>query len=376
MAEQQSQPKQRRARNEFEPVKVGWLGACLDGEGGGYDRIHRMAFDEALEQGVLTRKVEHVIHVEDGLPNGSAKNAVDGYKWLVDQGCVIVAGAYSSDNAIAVGPVANELKVPIVSWCGTERYSGDYCFQLGNGDCGGDAALMAGWLKRKGHKRIAVLNEISPNGEEYFRFFRQECRRLGISVGAVETVPQQPKDLAENLLNLKQSNCDALAYMGYGMLVAQGLMRPALEKIGWDPPRIMTTAFMFYLVGFEHFEGWVGIDQLCPDNPLVEPFRAEYAKRHGANPPMWPNAIPVLAYDTARVMVEALHRAPLFTGPGLKDGLERIRFMPSATGGPRTHIACSPGDHKMFKGDWLLYGRVRDAKLEFEGLYEPVPGTF
>lgn len=373
MAEQR---KERRARNEFEPVKVGWLGACLDGEGGGYDKIHRMAFDEALEQGVLTRKVEHVIHVEDGLPNGSAKNAVDGYRWLVDQGCVIVAGAYSSDNAIAVGPVANELKVPIVSWCGTERYSGDYCFQLGNGDCGGDAALMAGWLKRKGHRRIAVLNEISPNGEEYFRFFRQECRRLGIGVGAVETVPQQPKDLAENLLNLKQSNCDALAYMGYGMLVAQGLMRPALEKIGWDPPRIMTTAFMFYLVGFEHFEGWVGIDQLCPENPLVEPFRAEFHQRHGANPPMWPNAIPVLAYDTARVMVEALHRAPLLTGPGLKDGLERIRFMPSATGGPRTHIACSPGDHKMFKGDWLLYGRVRDAKLEFEGLYEPVPGTF
>jgi branched-chain amino acid transport system substrate-binding protein len=373
MAEQR---KQRRARNEFEPVKVGWLGACLDGEGGGYDKIHRMAFDEALESGVLTRQVEHVIHIEDGLPNGSAKNAVDGYRWLVDQGCVIVAGAYSSDNAIAVAPVANELKVPIVSWCGTERYSGEYCFRLGNGDCGGDAALMAGWLKRKGHKRIAVLNEVSPNGEEYFRFFRQECRRLGISVGAVETVPQQPKDLAENLLNLKQSNCDALAYMGYGMLVAQGLMRPALEKIGWDPPRIMTTAFMFYLVGFEHFEGWVGIDQLCPDNPLAEPFRAEFHRRHGSNPPMWPNAIPVLAYDTARVLVEALHRAPILNGPGLKDGLERIRFMPTATGGPRTHIAAAPGDHNMFKGDWLLYGKVVNGKLEFEGLYEPVPGTF
>jgi branched-chain amino acid transport system substrate-binding protein len=25
----------------------------------------------------------------------------------------------------------------------------------------------------------------------------------------------------------------------------------------------------------------------------------------------------------------------------------------------------------MFRGDWLLYGRVRNAKLEFEGLFEP-----
>jgi ABC-type branched-subunit amino acid transport system substrate-binding protein len=140
-----------------------------------------MAFDDALELGVLPRQVEHVIHAENGLPNGSAKNAVDGYRWLVDQGCVIVAGAYSSDNAIAVAPYVNELKVPLISWCGTERYFGDYCFQLGNGDCGGDAALMAAWLKRKGYRRIAVLNEISPNGEEYFRFFRQECRRSGLS---------------------------------------------------------------------------------------------------------------------------------------------------------------------------------------------------
>jgi hypothetical protein len=29
----------------------------------------------------------------------------------------------------------------------------------------------------------------------------------------------------------------------------------------------------------------------------------------------------------------------------------------------------------MFKGDWLLYGRVRGGELEFEGLYEPAPGS-
>ena len=355
----------------FEAVKVGWLGAALDGEGGGYDKIHRMAFDEALEEGVLPRRVEHLIHPENGLPRGSAKNAIDGFRWLVDQGCIAVAGAYSSDNAIAVGPWANRLEVPLVSWCGTERYHGPYCFQLGNGDCGGDAALMASWCRRKGYRRVAVLSEISPNGEEYFRFFRQECRRLGLTIGAVETVPQTPEDLSENLRNLQRADCDALAYMGYGMLVAQGLMRPALEKIGWDPPRIMTTAFMFYLMGYEHFEGWVGIDQYSPENPLTEPFRERFEKRYETLPPMWPNALPVLAYDTARVIAEALHRAPVLTGQGVKDGFERIRFLPSTTGGPRTHIACSPWDHKMFKGDWLLYGRVRDGKLEFEGTFEP-----
>jgi branched-chain amino acid transport system substrate-binding protein len=354
-----------------DPIKIGWLGSALDGPGGGYDKIHRMAFDEALEQGLLDRPVEFVLHAENGLPRGSARNTADGFKYLVDQGCIGVAGAYSSDNAIIAAPLANELQVPLISWAGTERLAGDYCFRLGNGDCGGDAALCVAWLSRHGYERVAVLSEVSPNGEEYFRFFRQECRRHHLKIVSLETVSQQPANLTENLDNLRQSNPDALCYMGYGMLAAQGLLRKALDELAWDPPRIMGTSFMFYLMGFEKFEGWVGIDQFDPNNSLVEGFHRRFVERHGEDPPMWPNAIPVLAYDTARVLTEGLFRAPTLSGPGLKDGLERIRFMPSATGGPRTHIAAAPHEHGMFRGDWLLYGRVRDAKLEFEGLFEP-----
>jgi hypothetical protein len=133
----------------------------------------------------------------------------------------------------------------------------------------------------------------------------------------------------------------------------------------------MGTAFMFYLMGYDKFEGWVGIDQLDPSNPLVDTFIGRYRARHESDPMMWPNAIPVLAYDTARVLAEGLFRAPIFSGPGLKDGLERIRFMPSSTGGVHTHIAASANEHGMFRGDWLLYGRVTNGKLEFEGLFEP-----
>jgi hypothetical protein len=271
---------------------------------------------------------------------------------------------------MVVAEFANELKVPLVSWCGTERFHGEYCFRLGNGDCGGDAALVVGWLKREGHERVAVLSEVSPNGEEYFRYFRQECRRRGVAIAAVETVSQTPEHLAANLDHLRRVGADALVYMGYGMLAASGALRGGLDELGWDPPRIMSTAFMWYLAGFDKFEGWVGIDQFCPDNPRVEPFHARYVERHGGDPPMWPNAIPLLAYDTARVIAEGLHRAPVLTGWGLKAGLEQIRFMPSTTGGPNTHIAGGPYDHQLFKGDWLLYGRIRNGALELEGLFE------
>src|SRR5580692_3528556 len=208
-------------RNEWtrdaEPIKIGWLGAALDGPGGGYDKIHRMAFDEGVESGLLDRPYEFLLQAENGLPQGTARNATDGFHALVDQGCIGIAGAYSSDNAITIAPLANELQVPLISWAGTERLQGEYCFRLGNGDVGGDAALVAAWLSRQGHRRVAVLSEVSPNGEEYFRYFRQECRRHGLSIVSLETVSQSPANLTDNLDSLRQSNPDALCYMGYGM---------------------------------------------------------------------------------------------------------------------------------------------------------------
>ena len=68
-------------------IKSGWPGSALDGPGGGNDRIHCMAFDEAAEHGLLDRPVEFVLNAENGLPHGSAKSATAGFRELVDAGC-------------------------------------------------------------------------------------------------------------------------------------------------------------------------------------------------------------------------------------------------------------------------------------------------
>ena len=59
-----------------------------------------------------TGPVEFVLHPENGLPQGSAKNATDGFRYLVDEGCIGVAGAYSSDNAIVVRPARERAADP------------------------------------------------------------------------------------------------------------------------------------------------------------------------------------------------------------------------------------------------------------------------
>jgi hypothetical protein len=158
--------------------------------------------------------------------------------------------------------------------------------------------------------------------------------------------------------------------MGYGYPTI--LLRPIFEKLGWDPPRIMTTALQFAYAKPEWMaalEGWVGIDQYCEENPRVAPFLDRFEKRFGRRPAG--NTVPILAYDSARVFAEAIRRAPILTGPGIKEGLERIRFLPSTTGGPRTHITAAPSQRKMFSGDWLLYRKVEGGRTVFVGYFEP-----
>ncbi|MBL7489647.1 ABC transporter substrate-binding protein [Frankia sp. AgB1.9] len=350
------------------PIKIGWLGM----EWARFEREIRMAFDEGTERGLLDRRYEFVFEQDAGLPQGTAKGGIDAFQRLVDAGCLAVVGANYTDSALALAEHANAAHVPLVSMCGTDGFHGEYCFRLGNGDVGGDPALMVNWLKRQGHRSVAVVAPWSPISEEYVRFFRQETRRLGIRVTAVEEITNTTTvdELADAFGRLRAANADALAWLGYGGLVVSGAVRAALERADWDPPRIMTTAFMQYIWGFEQLEGWVGIDQWCPANPRMHRFHERFVTRFGEDPWMWPNAIPGLAYDMAATVVEALYRAPVLTGQGVKTGLERIRFMPAVTGGPNTHIAGGPFDHQMFKGDWLHYGRVRDGKLEYEGLFE------
>lgn len=354
----------------FDPVRIGLLLDWPVGVPANLTEPIQLAFEEADASRRLPRRIELVVEQAHGLPLHAARHAIDGYRRLVDAGCIGVIGPLISDNAIALAPVIDALEVPAISWCGTERFHGAYCFNLGNGGCGEEGQLMAAWLAREGHRTVGVLNELSPNGEEYLQYFRWACRDYGLSIVRLETITQMPERLAESIAALRDAGADALAYIGFGY--PSVLLAPIFTKLGWNPPRIMTTAIQFCYNKPEWMaalEGWVGIDQYCEDNPLVAPFLDRFERRFGRR--LHTNTVVTLSYDSARVFVEGIVRAPILTGRGLRQGLERLRFLPSVTGGPRTHIGAAPFDHKLFKGDWLLYRRIEGGRTVFVGTAEP-----
>ena len=123
---------------KLEPIKIGWLGS----EWRGFKREIRMSFDEAIEQGLLDRGYEFIFEYDAGLPQGAAQSGIRSYERLIDAGCIVVVGANYTDSAIALVETINARQVPVLSMCGTDAFHGEYCFRMGNGDVGGEPALI------------------------------------------------------------------------------------------------------------------------------------------------------------------------------------------------------------------------------------------
>ncbi|PYN82697.1 MAG: hypothetical protein DMD97_00510 [Candidatus Rokuibacteriota bacterium] len=229
--------------------------------------------------------------------------------------------------------------------------------------------MMAAWIRRQGHRTVGMIHELSPGGVEYASNFRYYAARAGLDVLIEAYTTQVPDDLEAVLRKVRDQRPDCLAYIGYGYPTI--LMGPIFQRLAWEPPRIMTSAFQFCYAKPEWMaalEGWHGIDQMCEENPRLRPMLDRFAARHGKRRD---HTVTALSYDTARLIAEGLARAPLLTPRGVKEGLEKVRLLPAVNGGPRTHMSLGPYDHKAYKGDWLVIRRIEGGRTVFVGLHEP-----
>src|SRR5262249_53241314 len=82
----------------FAPTKIGVLIDLDMGTKEDFLACLRFAFDEAVEQRVLLRPVELVVKEAIGLPRLEARNTIEGYRWLVEQGVLCTIGPLITDN--------------------------------------------------------------------------------------------------------------------------------------------------------------------------------------------------------------------------------------------------------------------------------------
>src|SRR5688572_12092533 len=357
----------------FEPVKIGVL---VDMDLGQLlaDWIDPtiLAIEDALNEGVWARSPVALVTADArGLPRENYRKLIAGYDWLVEQGCVVILGPMISDNCLTLQPHADQVGVSTIGWTGAHRFASDYCFTVANGDIPTEGVMCANWLYQRGIKKVGMFWEVGSSGRDYADFFRDEAIRLGLTITREVKLEPNPRNLKETLSDMRDMGTEGLYYGGYGYATFH--FADALQALDWDPPRVMGTAFMFYSNSnkwAEGLEGWHGVDQLGADgtNPNYEAMIDRFTKRFGRTTR---NVVVALAYDTARVAIHGIGNAAIPTPRHVKEGMERIRWMPATNGGPGTYIQFGPWDRKGYKGDFLTIRELRGGELRFDGYRRP-----
>src|SRR3546814_11041837 len=91
--------------------------------------------------------------------------------------------------------------------------------------------------------------------------------------------------------------------------------------------------------GIQALRGWIGIDQYDEENLVGQRLLDRFEARFGYRPQ---NFWSVLNYDFANIIAHGLSMAHPLSPEGFKHGLERIQFLPTATGGPNAVVSFGP----------------------------------
>jgi branched-chain amino acid transport system substrate-binding protein len=357
----------------FEPVRIGIL-IDMDLNQLLADWIDPtiLAIEDALNEGIWSRSpIQLVIADARGLPRENYRKVIDGYRRLVDQGCVVVLGPLISDNSLVLQDMANELGVACIGWTGAHRFASEYCFTVANGDIPTEGAMCAQWLKQKGLQKVGLFWEQGSSGRDYADFFRETALQIGLTITREVKLEPNPRGLVDDLAAMRDAGTEGIYYGGYGYATFH--FAEAFRALDWDPPRVMGTAFMFYSNSnkwAQGLEGWHGVDQLGEDgaNPNYNAMVERFEKRFGRTTR---NVVVALAYDTARVALHGIANASIPAPRHVKEGIERIRWMPATNGGPGTYIQFGPWDRKGYKGDFLTIRELRGGELRFDGYHRP-----
>lgn len=318
-----------------------------------------LVFAAALEAGVIDRPIELVYREVEGLPKGSVKAVIDAFGELVDEGCLAVFGPHITDNAVPTKEAIEErFRVPALSVTGTDDWLGEWTFAFPQGSMTDEPIFWADLIANDGHTEVGVLVEQSLVGESYLKNLRTACAHKGIRISTEISVAQTAQDVGAAIARLHEGKPDAIVHCGFGFGIV--FVNPALEALGWDPPRYTSTAFQNAWINpimWNAFMGWTGIDQYDEANPVGQQFLDDYQRAYGRRPEY---CVPVVNCAVASTLLRAFTDAHPLSPRGVKEALERVKMLPSAAGAPGTRVSLGKWTRRAWMGPGYLVARRLD----------------
>jgi branched-chain amino acid transport system substrate-binding protein len=339
------------------PVLIGVLYDFPQGDGGAsVEEAIGLGLAEVASSGRIDRPFELVPRQARGLPGGTAHDVETTYAALVDAGVLAVVGPSISDNGLIVGPLADAAGVPTINYTGGEHTRSEFMFHYQVGSLTEEPVVIVEHLLRRGLATVAAVYDSSPVGRGYAESLAEACAGAGIEITGSAAVAPLAEEVSPTIRRLRASDPESLVYLGLG--VAARAVALALETEKWVRPVVAKSSLMFGYTRRDWragWEGWVYVDGVSDEN-TARARLAGHAPRTARGP------VGVAAYDIGRLLGEAVARSVHLTRPGIKDGLERVKRLPAATGMEGTTMGFGPWDHGALKGPYLVLRSWRDGK--------------
>ncbi len=318
-------------------IKVG-VYVDLTGQTSSFGQSTKNGIELAVEEinatgGVNGKKIQLVIEDDQGRPE-QAKTVVA--KLIKQDKVVAVLGEVASSNSLAAAPVAQEAKIPMITPSSTNprvTQVGDYIFRvcfLDDFQGSSIAKFAANTLKGK---TAAILGDVNSDySKGLTEFFEKEFTKLGGRVVAKEAYTQTDPDFKAQLTKIRNLNPDVIYIPGYygqvGIIAKQarelGMNMPLLGGDGWDSPELWS------LGGAALKNSYITNHYSADDpNPVIQNFVKSYKAKFGN---VAPDSLAALAYDSAKVLADAIKRAGGTDNVKLRDAINATKGFAGVTG--------------------------------------------
>ena len=182
-------------------------------------------------------------------------------------------------------------------------------------------------------KKAAIMVD---NSSDYSKglaaFFREAFAKGGGTIVAEEAYLQKDQDFKSVLTKLKSMNADVLYVPGYyeevGKIVKQaremGINAPVVGGDGWDSPKLVEIGGAAALNN-TYFTNHYSVED---NSPASKAFADAYKKEYG----QMPDALAVLGYDAANLLIDAIKRANSVDKSKIQAALAATKAFPAITG--------------------------------------------
>jgi branched-chain amino acid transport system substrate-binding protein len=291
------------------------------------------------------------------LPDGSARDIERGFRELEAADVLAIIGPGLTDSTFVVQPLCDAAGIVAINYAGVEVSRSEFMFHFQIGSLEEEPALLSEHIRSLGANSVALINDSSYIGRRKAEFFIEASGTDGLNVVSRQEVPSTTTDVTTEVDRLRPLKPDVVVYLG--LWEGAHALSGALVTESWAPTVMANSALLMgYLKAdwARQWEGWTYTDTVSDRNQV---FRDLTARMKGKAP-----SAPLLAgfRDIGRLLGEGIARAPYLAPVAMRDGLERVKFLPAASGQPGTRMGFGRWERSALKGPYLVLRRWRNGQ--------------